>query len=352
MTMAEAVLSARSGVETRSTQTAEQKKVFDRRHVLDLDDFSREEILKVLDTAEIMKEILRRPIKKVPTLRGKTVVTLFYEASTRTRVSFEVAARNLGADTVSVAATSSSVSKGESLLDTLCTLQSLGADAVVIRHSQSGAPYLAARILKGSVINAGDGWHAHPTQGLLDAYTIKSKLGDLEGRKIVILGDILHSRVARSAIWAFTKLGAEVTLCGPATLLPSWFVQAASECEDGAIMPGLKLSFDLDRAIEGADAVMALRLQLERMQAGLLPSMREYIRMFQLTAERLRRAQPGALVMHPGPMNEGIEIAPDVAHGAQSVIEEQVSNGIAIRMALLYLLIGPNVNLPVEVEKR
>lgn len=339
-------------METESPAPAAQPgKVFNRRHVLDLDDFSREEILKVLDTAGIMKEILRRPIKKVPTLRGKTVVTLFYENSTRTRVSFEMAARNLGADTVSVSASSSSVSKGESLVDTLCTLQSLGADAVVIRHSYSGAPYLAARIVKGSVLNAGDGWHAHPTQGLLDAYTMQSKLGSLDGRKVLILGDILHSRVARSAIWAFTKLGAEVTLCGPATLVPSWFTQEAA-CNGGEIMPGLKLSFNLDEAIEGADAVMALRLQLERMQAGLLPSTREYIRMFQLTAERVRRAKSDALVMHPGPMNEGIEIAPDVAHGVQSVIEEQVSNGVAIRMALLYLLIGPNVNLPVEVEKR
>ena len=350
--MAEAILNAHSGVEAENAPAiGQQRGAFNRRHVLDLDDFSREEILKVLDTAEVMKEILRRPIKKVPTLRGKTVVTLFYEASTRTRVSFEVAARNLGADTVSVAASTSSVSKGESLVDTLCTLQSLGADAVVIRHSYSGAPYLAARILKGSVINAGDGWHAHPTQGLLDGYTIRAKLGGLDGRKVVILGDILHSRVARSNIWALTKLGAEVTVCGPATLMPSWFVES-SLANDGEIMPGLRLSFNLDEAIEGADVVMALRLQTERMQAGLLPSTREYARMYQLTAERVRRAKPEALVMHPGPMNEGIEIAPDVAHGVQSVIEEQVANGVAIRMALLYLLIGPNINLPVEVERR
>ena len=350
--MAEAILNAHSGVEAENAPAiGQQRGAFHRRHVLDLDDFSREEILKVLDTAEVMKEILRRPIKKVPTLRGKTVVTLFYEASTRTRVSFEVAARNLGADTVSVAASTSSVSKGESLVDTLCTLQSLGADAVVMRHFHSGAPYLAARILKGSVINAGDGWHAHPTQGLLDGYTIRAKLGGLDGRKVVILGDILHSRVARSNIWALTKLGAEVTVCGPATLMPSWFVES-SLANDGEVMPGLRLSFNLDEAIEGADVVMALRLQTERMQAGLLPSTREYARMYQLTAERVRRAKPEALVMHPGPMNEGIEIAPDVAHGVQSVIEEQVANGVAIRMALLYLLIGPNINLPVEVERR
>ena len=351
--MAESVVDARSTAPVVEGDGASEVAPvpFRRRHLLDLDDFTSQEILKVLDTADIMKEILRRPIKKVPTLRGKTVVTLFYEASTRTRVSFEVAAKNLGADTASIAASSSSVSKGESLVDTLCTLQALGADAVVIRHSYSGAPYLAARYLNGSVINAGDGWHAHPTQGLLDAYTIRSKLGPLAGRRMVILGDILHSRVARSNIWALTKLGMEVTLCGPATLLPSWFIQTAAR-NDGMVMPGVKVSFDLDRCIEGADVVMALRLQLERMQAGLLPSMREYIRMYQLNSGRLARANPGALVMHPGPMNEGIEISPEVAHGAQSVIEEQVANGVAIRMALLYLLIGPNVNLPVMGEKR
>ncbi|MGI5835922.1 MAG: aspartate carbamoyltransferase catalytic subunit [Chloroflexota bacterium] len=324
---------------------------FRRRHLLDLDDLTPQELIKVLDTADIMNEILRRPIKKVPTLRGKTVVTLFYEASTRTRVSFEIAAKNLGADTTSVAASSSSVSKGESLVDTLCTLQALGADAVVIRHPYSGAPYLAAQHLKGSVINAGDGWHAHPTQGLLDAYTIRSKMGKLDGLQMVILGDILHSRVARSNIWALTRLGVDVTLCGPATLMPAWFIEEAAR-NNGVVMPGLKVSFDLDRCIEGADVVMALRLQLERMQAGLLPSMREYIRMYQLNSERLARAKPNALVMHPGPMNEGIEIAPDVAHGVQSVIEEQVSNGVAVRMAMLYLLIGPNVNVPMEGEKR
>jgi aspartate carbamoyltransferase catalytic subunit len=339
---------AREGLGPEDSRT---KPAFRRRHVLDLDDFSADEILRVLDTADIMREILQRPIKKVPTLRGKTVVNLFYEASTRTRVSFEMAAKNLGADAVSMAASSSSVTKGESLVDTLCTLQALGADAVVIRHSYSGAPYLAARYLRGSVINAGDGWHAHPTQGLLDAYTIHSKRGRLDGARVVILGDVLHSRVARSNIWALTKLGAEVTLCGPATLMPSWFLEMAAK-NDGQVMPGLRLSFDLDRSIEGADVVMALRLQLERMQAGLLPSMREYVRMYQLTSERLARANPGALVMHPGPMNEGIEIAPDVAHGVQSVIEEQVSNGVAVRMALLYLLIGPNVSLPVEEERR
>lgn len=350
MTVAETLLGART-LETSGGEDAAERMPFRRRHVLDLDDFTPHEILRVLDTADIMKEILRRPIKRVPTLRGKTVVNLFYEASTRTRVSFELAAKNLGADAVSIAASGSSVTKGESLVDTLCTLQALGADAVVIRHSYSGAPYLAARYLKGSVINAGDGWHAHPTQGLLDAYTIRSKLGRVAGVRVVILGDILHSRVARSNLWALTKLGAEVILCGPPTLLPSWWVKRAAE-HDGELMPGVTLSTDLDRCIEGADVVMALRLQLERMQAGLLPSMREYVRLYQLNGERVARAKPNALVMHPGPMNEGIEISSEVAHGLQSVIEEQVANGVAVRMALLYLLIGPNINLPVEVEKR
>jgi len=348
--VAETLLGART-LETSGGEDAAERMPFRRRHVLDLDDFTPHEILRVLDTADIMKEILRRPIKRVPTLRGKTVVNLFYEASTRTRVSFELAAKNLGADAVSIAASGSSVTKGESLVDTLCTLQALGADAVVIRHSYSGAPYLAARYLKGSVINAGDGWHAHPTQGLLDAYTIRSKLGRVAGVRVVILGDILHSRVARSNLWALTKLGAEVILCGPPTLLPSWWVKRAAE-HDGELMPGVTLSTDLDRCIEGADVVMALRLQLERMQAGLLPSMREYVRLYQLNGERVARAKPNALVMHPGPMNEGIEISSEVAHGLQSVIEEQVANGVAVRMALLYLLIGPNINLPVEVEKR
>lgn len=351
--MAEMLLGSRSGPEVADGHdgAARERMVFARRHVLDLDDFSRQEILRVLDTTDIMKEILRRPIKKVPTLRGKTVVNLFYEASTRTRVSFELAAKNLGADAVSVTASGSSVTKGESLVDTLRTLQALGADAIVIRHACSGAPYLAARHFSGSVINAGDGWHAHPTQGLLDVYTIRGRLGRLEGARVVILGDILHSRVVRSNIWALTTLGAEVVLCGPSTLLPSWFAQMAAR-NDGRVMPGLSLSTDLDACLEGADVVMALRLQLERMQSGLLPSMREYVRMYQLTAERVARAKPNALVMHPGPMNEGIEIASDVAHGLQSVIEEQVANGVAVRMALLYLLIGPNINLPVEVERR
>jgi aspartate carbamoyltransferase catalytic subunit len=304
-----------------------------RRNVLDLDDFSLEEIDKVLDTASAMKDVLARPIKKVPTLRGKTLVTVFYEASTRTRVAFEVAAKALGADTVSVAAASSSVTKGESLIDTIRTLQALGADFLVMRHPQAGAPYVVADQVPASVINAGDGWHAHPTQALLDLFTMRERLGRLEGLRVAIVGDILHSRVARSNLWGLTRVGASVVLCGPPTLLP-----APSFCE-GLPWP-VERTYHLDQALDGADVVMVLRMQLERQSGGLFPSLREYVRTYGLTEERLARAKPGALVMHPGPMNEGIEIDPKVARGVQSVIEAQVTNGVAVRMALLYLLSG------------
>jgi aspartate carbamoyltransferase catalytic subunit len=300
-----------------------------RRHVLDLDDFSAGEIQHVLRAADAMKEILSRPIKQVPALRGLTVVTLFYEASTRTRVSFELAAKRLGADVVNVTASSSSVTKGESLLDTAHTLRALGADVLVMRHAEAGAPYVVARHVECMVLNAGDGWHAHPTQALLDLYTLRARLGSIAGRRIVIVGDVLHSRVARSAVWGFTRLGAAVTLCGPPTLLPA-----------GELPWPVDVSYDLDRALAGADVVMALRLQRERQQAGLLPSLREYVRLYGLSQERLAQARPDVVVMHPGPMNEGVEIMPEVAYGARSVIAEQVTNGVAIRMALLYLLGG------------
>jgi aspartate carbamoyltransferase catalytic subunit len=309
-----------------------------RKHVLDLDDFTREEIELALETTDAMKEVLSRPIKRVPALRGKTVVNLFYEASTRTRVSFELAAKNLSADVVNVATSASSVVKGESLVDTVRTLQALGGDMVVMRHAQSGAPYLIAQHIRGSVLNAGDGWHAHPTQALLDLYTVRERLGRIEGLSVVIVGDILHSRVARSNIWGFTKMGAHVTLCGPATMMP--VLGAGDPAAAGSYLPEVRVEDSLDRAIEGADVVMALRLQRERQQGGLLPSIREYAEVYQLNAARLAKARPGALAMHPGPMNEGVEIAPEVAYGAQSVIEDQVTNGVAIRMALLYLLAG------------
>ncbi|MFN0071700.1 MAG: aspartate carbamoyltransferase catalytic subunit [Chloroflexota bacterium] len=308
-----------------------------RKHVLDLDDFSTGEIYHVLGIAEVMKEILKRPIPRVPALRGKTVVNLFYEPSTRTRISFELAAKSLGADTINVTASGSSVEKGESLLDSLRTLRALGATALVMRHSSSGAPYLAAHELAGSVINAGDGWHAHPTQALLDLFTLREHFGHLAGINVTILGDVLHSRVARSNIWGLTKVGANVTLCGPPTLLPSTCIPPVAT---GDWPRTVKVELDADRAIEHADVVMVLRLQRERQQAGLLPNIREYVQRYGLSVERVKAKLPDGLVMHPGPMNEGIEIDPEVAHGAQSLIEAQVTNGVALRMALLYLLCG------------
>jgi aspartate carbamoyltransferase catalytic subunit len=303
-------------------------------HILDVDDFSQQEIELVFSTTDAMKEVLSRPIKKVPALRGKTIVTLFYEPSTRTRISFELAAKNLSADTVHLSTSTSSVTKGESLIDSLSTLQALGANVVVIRHSQSGAPYLAARYLEASIVNAGDGWHAHPTQALLDLYTIREHKGRLKGLKVVIIGDILHSRVAHSNIWSLTTMGAAVTLCAPPTLLP------AGLGREQKYFPQVNLEPNIERAVEDADAVMTLRLQRERQQSGLLPSLREYVQLYQLNESRLARAKPDALVLHPGPVNEGIEISPGVAHGPQSVIDQQVANGVAVRMALLYLLVG------------
>ena len=303
-------------------------------HILDLDDFTPDEIELILHISDSMKEVLARPVKKVPALRGRTVMTLFYENSTRTRLSFELAAKSLSADVSNLTASTSSITKGESLIDTLLTLESLGADVVIIRHPQSGAPNLAAQHIKGSVINAGDGWHAHPTQALLDMYTMNAHKGTIKGLKVTIIGDTKHSRVSRSNIWGLTIMGAEVTVCSPPTLLPVGLSQPGNH------FPKVRIEPDINKAIEGADVVMVLRLQLERMQTGLLPSMREYIQLYQLNEERLKRAKPDALVMHPGPMNEGLEISTGVAHGSQSVINEQVANGVAVRMALLYLLAG------------
>lgn len=368
-----------------------------RKHVLDLDDFTADEIGAVLDTAEAMSDVLARPIKRVPALRGTTIVNCFYESSTRTRVSFELAAKNLSADVVNMTASGSSVDKGESLVDTSRTLQALGADMVVMRHRSSGAPYLVSQHIAARVINAGDGWHAHPTQALLDLFTVRRHLGDLAGLKLVIVGDILHSRVARSNLWGFTRMGADVTLCGPPTLVPHdlgaavtgqparqpYLTRAAAAAGHNGVgangrsvqpstSPGgdhaavtaaagqpatavraapqvattgeprgrVHITYDLDEALADADVVMALRLQQERQSAGLLPTLREYSQRYGLTTERLKTAKRHALVMHPGPMNEGVEITPEVAQGQQSVIEEQVQNGLAVRMALLYLLAG------------
>jgi aspartate carbamoyltransferase catalytic subunit len=308
------------------------------RHLLDVDGLSREDIDLVMRTTDGMHEVLERPIPKVPALRGTSVTILFYEASTRTRVSFEVAAKNLSADVVNVAASTSSVSKGESLVDTVRTIEALGADMLVIRHQASGAPYLAAEVFGGSVLNGGDGWHAHPSQALLDLYTLRSRLpgGSVEGRKVVILGDVLHSRVARSNIWTLTAMGADLWLCGPSTLLRGFDAWAAR----GAGGRRFTVTSDVAAALRDADAVMALRIQRERMASGLLPSLREYAARYGLTRERLRAASPEVVVMHPGPMNEGVEIAADVATDPRSVITTQVTNGVAVRMALLYLLAG------------
>lgn len=304
-----------------------------RHHLLDLDDLGRDEIRDILETTTSMKEILGRQIKQVPTLRGRTVINMFFEDSTRTRISFELAGKALSANVINMTARGSSVEKGESLIDTVRTLQALGADILIIRHSEAGAPYLAARHFSGSVINAGDGRHAHPTQALLDLFTIQSHHSQLEGLKVVIVGDILHSRVARSNLWGLRAMGADVTLCGPQTLIgPDAYWRAT--------WPNVTISTDLDRSIEGADVIMALRIQKERQDAALLPSLREYTRCFGVTSERVALASPRCLVMHPGPMNEGVEIMPDVAISAQSVIEEQVTNGVAVRMALLYRLAG------------
>jgi aspartate carbamoyltransferase catalytic subunit len=326
-----------------------------------VDRLSGAELELVMRTTDAMREVLARPIAKVPALRGRQVTILFYEASTRTRVSFEVAAKNLSADVVNIAAASSSVSKGESLVDTVRTVEALGADMLVIRHAVSGAPYLAAEVFSGSVLNGGDGWHAHPTQALLDLYTMRERLGGaatapaaggaaaeprawsqsvdglLAGRKVVILGDVLHSRVAHSNIWTLTAAGADLWLCGPPTLLRGFEAWAGHGAAAGR---RFQVTSSIDEALRDADVVMALRIQRERMSAGLLPSLREYAARYGLTRERLALARPGALVMHPGPMNEGVEIAPDVAAGVQSVITDQVTNGVAVRMALLYLLAG------------
>ncbi|WP_066638826.1 aspartate carbamoyltransferase catalytic subunit [Desulfolucanica intricata] len=297
--------------------------------LLGLQDLSADEINLILDTAIPMKDIIKRKIKKVPTLRGRTIVTLFYEPSTRTRSSFDLAAKYLSADTIGISASTSSVVKGESLRDTARTIEAMGADIIIIRHSAAGSPHLLARTVGASVINAGDGTHEHPTQALLDIYTVREKKGIVKGLKVAILGDILHSRVARSNIWGLTKLGAEVRVVGPSTLMPPEIERL-----------GVKVFTRTEDALEGVDVVNVLRIQLERQQQGLFPSIREYARLFGLNKERLALADPDALVLHPGPLNRGVEITPDIADGTKSVIVEQVTNGVAVRMALLYLLSG------------
>jgi aspartate carbamoyltransferase catalytic subunit len=301
---------------------------FAHRHLLGIEPLEPAEIETILDTAQGLREVLDRPIKKVPALRGKTVVNLFYESSTRTRSSFEVAEKVLSADSLSITAAGSSVTKGETLLDTARNLEAMRPDLIVMRHAASGAPHFLARHCRSGIVNAGDGAHEHPTQALLDALTLRQRKGRLKGLRVAIVGDITHSRVARSNLWLLTKLGAEVVLCGPPTVIP----------------PGIEamapVTSRIEEAIEGADAVMMLRIQLERMTGGFFPSLREYHLRFGLTEERLRRARKDVLVLHPGPLNRGVEIASEVADGPYSVILDQVTNGVAVRMAVLLLLLG------------
>jgi aspartate carbamoyltransferase catalytic subunit len=288
-----------------------------------------EEIMLVLETADSFKEVSGREIKKVPALRGKTVVNLFFEPSTRTRTSFELAAKRLSADVINFSPSASSVVKGETLLDTARNIEAMQADIIVLRHSAAGAAETLARGVKSSVINAGDGWHEHPTQALLDLFTLREKKLEFKGLRVAIVGDLAHSRVARSNIYALTKLGAEVRAVGPPTMIPAFLDRL-----------GARIYHDMDRALCDVDAIMMLRLQLERQGRALFPSIREYSRLYCLTPERLKLAKPGAVVMHPGPINRGVEISPDVADGFSSVILDQVANGVAVRMAVLYLLSG------------
>jgi len=313
-------------IETETPQVATRLR---HKHLLGIADLSPEEILLVLDTAEAMQEIARRPIKKVPTLRGRTIVNLFFEPSTRTRTSFEVAEKRLSADTLNVAIATSSVVKGETLVDTALNLEAMSPDMIVLRHASSGACHLLARVCRSRIINAGDGMHEHPTQALLDAFTIRRHKGTLKGLKVAILGDLLHSRVLRSNVLLLTKLGADVWLCGPPTLMPP-----------GIDRLGLKVTSVVEDAVADADVIMMLRIQLERMQGAFFPSLREYFNVFGMTKERVQLAKPDAIIMHPGPMNRGVEIASEVADGPYSVILEQVANGVAVRMAVLYLMAG------------
>lgn len=302
---------------------------WNRKHLLDIQSLSPAEIVTVLDTARAFKAVGERAIKKVPALRGKTVVNLFIEPSTRTRISFELAALRLTADVINFTAEASSLKKGESLKDTARNLEALNADIIIIRHSATGAPHFLSRFLKGSVINAGDGAHEHPTQALLDTFTIREHKGNIEGLNVTILGDILYSRVARSNIWALLKLGAKVTLCGPSTLVPKVFEEM-----------GCQVSYDVDAAIANADVINLLRIQHERQRKTMFPSIGEYTSLFGLSRARFAKTKPDVLIMHPGPINRGIEINSEVADCERSVILEQVTNGLAVRMAVLFLING------------
>ncbi len=320
-------------VAIKPTGTETDKRIqWNRKDLLGLEELSVEEIELILDTAESFKEVSTRTIKKVPALRGTTIVNLFFEASTRTRTSFELAAKRLSADVLNISSTTSSVVKGETLHDTLANIEAMKTDMVVIRHYAAGAPHFLAARSRSSVINAGDGMHEHPTQGLLDMFTMREKLGKIAGLQVAIIGDIAHSRVARSNIWGLTKFGANVTVCGPATLMPPDVHKM-----NVTVAPNLR------SALEDADVVYVLRIQRERQQSKLLPTLREYVRFFGVDRKSLRAAPPSAIIMHPGPINRNIELASDVADGPNSVILEQVTNGVAVRMAVLYLLAGGEV---------
>lgn len=297
--------------------------------ILDIESLSAEELGLILDTAERMREVSRRPVKKVPTLRGKTIILFFHEPSTRTKTSFDIAAKRMSADSISMAASSSSLVKGETLADTALTLEAMNPDIIVMRHSSAGAPHMMAKRVKASVINGGDGMHAHPTQALLDMLTIREKLGTIQGKRVAIIGDIAHSRVARSNINGLTKMGASVVVSGPPTMLPV-----------GVDRLGCDVAGSVDEAVEGADVVMMLRIQKERQENFLFSTVREYSKNYGMTRERLMRANEGAIVMHPGPMNRGVELTSEIADGPWSVILDQVTNGVAARMALFYLLAG------------
>ena len=302
---------------------------FGHKHLLGIQNLTASDILTILDTAESLFEISTREVKKVPTLRGKTIINLFFEPSTRTRSSFELAAKRLSADIVNFNQLSSSVTKGESLKDTVLNLEAMNPDAMIIRHSAAGTPHFISTFCRSPVINAGDGIHEHPTQALLDAFTIRREKKRFEGLRIVIVGDILHSRVAKSNIFCLNKLGAKITLSGPPPFLPPEFKKF-----------GVDIDFNLDRAVEGADVIMMLRIQLERQQKNYFPSLREYRNLYSLTRKRFRKAKRKAIIMHPGPINRGVEISAEMADSAKSVILKQVENGIAVRMAVLYLLLG------------
>jgi aspartate carbamoyltransferase catalytic subunit len=314
-------------VETETPMTT-----WNRKHLLDLESLSREEIEGILDTAASFKEVSERSRKKVPTLQGKVVVNLFFEPSTRTRSSFSLAAKRLSADTIDFTASTSSLTKGESFIDTARNLEAMGADIMIVRHSVSGTPHILARELRCSVVNAGDGRHEHPTQGLLDVFTIREAKGRIEGLTVALIGDIAHSRVARSNIWALTKLGAKVIACGPSTLVPRWLERL-----------GVEVAYHLDEILPRADVVNVLRIQFERQQTGLFPSIHEYFALYGMTEERLKRARDDIVILAPGPINRGVELTPGVADGPHSVVLKQVTNGLAVRMAVLYLVSGDMV---------